>query len=429
MRGGGGCERGTWSDRVNSPVMIPDRLIAALPKTDLHVHLDGSLRERTLIELAAERGVKLPSTTVEGLNELVFKQSYASLGEYLQGFAYTTAVLQDPEALERAAYELALDNIAEGVRYVEVRFAPHLHMHRNLSFDDVLAAVDRGMARAMREHEQSPAVVERGEPPFRYGIIVCALRMFSPGFSRWYAQLCELFVDAPRTQVFGLASLELARAAVRCRDRKGIPIVGFDLAGQEDGYPAHDHRDAYAYAHEHFMKKTVHAGEAYGPESIFEAITVLHADRIGHGYHLFSPELCGPDIDDPEDYVRRLAQYIADGRTTIEVCITSNLQTNPNIGEVANHAFGRMLAERLSATLCTDNRLVSHTTVSRELRLAIDAFNMDMEQVKNTIIYGFKRSFFPDSYPKKRAYVRQIIDYADKVLAKYGAADRRGARW
>jgi len=160
----------------------------------------------------------------------------------------------------------------------------------------------------------------------------------------------------------------------------------------------------------------VHAGEAYGPESIFEAITELHADRIGHGYHLFSPQLCGPKIDNPEDYVGRLARYIADRRITIEVCITSNLQTNPDIGSVENHHFGRMLEERLSATLCTDNRLHSHTSVSREVRLAVDAFEMDLKQLRNTIIYGFKRSFFPGTYQQKRDYVRAIIDHYDTVV-------------
>lgn len=400
--------------------MITDELIRALPKTDLHVHLDGSLRETTLIELAHERAVKLPSDTVEGLNELVFKSHYSSLGEYLQGFAYTCSVMQDAEALERTAYELALDNIAEGVRYIEVRFAPQLHMHAGLSFDRVMLAVDRGLRRAQDEFELSEAVMVRGEPPFRYGIIVSALRMFMPQFSAWYGQLCTLFPDSHEEQIFGLASLELARAAVRCRDEHGLPIVGFDLAGQEDGYPAHDHRAAYEHAHRWFLKKTVHAGEAYGPESIFEAITELYADRIGHGYHLFSPELCGPEIPNPHDYVQRLAQYIADRRVTIEVCITSNLQTNPEIERVQDHVFGRMLDEKLSATLCTDNRLVSHTSVSKEYRLAIDAFKLDDEQLRNTIIYGFKRSFYPGRYADKRHFVRQIIDHYDKVIADLG---------
>ena len=396
--------------------MFSEPLLRALPKTDLHVHLDGSLRLPSLIELAGDRGVALPSQTLEGMSELVFKPSYADLREYLTGFAYTTAVMQDPEALERVAYELAMDNIEEGVCYVEVRFAPQLHMHEGRDFDEVMLAVNRGLARAAAEHAASEAVARRA-PPFRYGIIVCAMRHFDANFSSWYGRLLSLLPGAPAKQVYSLASLELARAAVRCRDEHGIPIVGFDLAGEEAGYPAHDHKEAFAYAHRHFLKKTVHAGEAYGPESIFDAISELYADRIGHGYHLFSADQCGPDIEDPADFTRRLAAYIADRRVTVEVCITSNLQTNPHIGAVQNHAFGRMLEARLSATLCTDNRLVSHTSVTRELKLAADAFRMDASQIRNTVIYGFKRSFFPGTYREKRAYVRTVLDHYDRVVA------------
>ena len=395
--------------------MITDELIKALPKTDLHVHLDGSIRIPTLIELARVQGVELPSWSEEGLRDLVFKPSYSSLVEYLAGFEFTVAVLQTAEALERVAYELAWDNIDEGTRYIEVRFAPHLHMHDGLGFDDVLAAVARGLERARAEHEASDAVSINGEPPFRFGIIVCSLRRFEPTSSRWYGRLFQQFSDAPRKQIYRMASLELARSAVRCRDDLGMPIVAFDLAGQEHGYPARDHVEAYQYVHRHFLKKTVHAGEAYGPESIFDAITELHADRIGHGYHLFSPELCGPKVDNPEDYVGRLARYIADRRVTIEVCITSNLQTNPAIGDASRHHFGKMLDARLSATLCTDNRLHSHTSVSNEVRIAVDAFDLDATQLRNTIIYGFKRSFFPGSYQQKREYVRSVIDYYDRV--------------
>jgi adenosine deaminase len=399
--------------------MITDELIRALPKTDLHVHLDGSIRLNTLIEIARDQGVSLPSQTEDGLRETVFKPSYESLVEYLAGFELTVAALQTRSALERTAYELAWDNINEGVRYIEVRFAPHLHMHEGLGFDDVLSAVTDGLDRARKEHEASAAVAIEGEPPFRFGIIVCSLRRFEANSSKWYGNLFKLFSDSPKKEIYKMASLELARAAVRCRDELNMPIVAFDLAGQEHGYPARDHVEAYQYVHRHFMKKTVHAGEAYGPESIFEAITELHADRIGHGYHLFSPELCGPRIENPEDYVDRLARYIADRRITIEVCITSNLQTNPTIGAVENHHFGQMLKHRLSATLCTDNRLHSHTTVTREVRLAVDAFNMDLKELRNTIIYGFKRSFFPGPYQNKRRFVRSIIDHYDKVISEH----------
>lgn len=403
----------------DSRPMRPDaELVRRLPKTDLHVHLDGSLRLESLLELAAERGVSLPASTPEGLIETVFKPSYASLEEYLHGFAYTCAVLQDDAALERAAREFAEDCIADGVLYAELRFAPQLHMHAGMDFDAVLTAVSRGLETAAQNHAASTDVVDGGVPAFRYGIIVCALRWFTGGFSTWYKQLTDAFRDAPDEEVFALASLELARAAVRCRDELGLPIVGFDLAGREDGYPAGAHAEAFAVAHRHFLKKTVHAGEAYGPESIFDAITSLSADRIGHGYHLFSPDLCGGKVHDPEDYVRHLAEYIADRRVTVEVCITSNLQTNPTIGTVENHVYGRMLEEKLSATLCTDNRLVSHTTVSREYLLAIEAFGMSPKQLFNTVIYGFKRSFFPGTYLEKRAWVRSIINHYERVWAE-----------
>jgi adenosine deaminase len=399
---------------------ITESFIRALPKTDLHVHLDGSLRLPSLVEMARERGVRLPSSTEDGLRELVFKPRYASLAEYLEGFRYTTAVLQDPEGLERAAYELVLDNAEEGVRYVEVRFAPQLHQSEALDVAAVCGAVDRGLSRAAAEVNARPDVRDGVEPPFRYGMIVCAMRMFASGMSRWFQQLLSVHRDMPADHLGGLASYELARAAVRARDDYGLPIVGFDLAGLENGYPAIDHVEAYRYAHRHFMKKTVHAGEAYGPESIFQAITALHADRIGHGCHLFSPALIRAErVADREAYIRHLAEYIADRRITLEVCITSNLQTNPELRGARDHVLREMLEHALSVTLCTDNRLISSTTVTREIMLAVDAFNLDRRALKNLIVYGFKRSFYPGTYLEKRGYVRQAIDRYEQLEREY----------
>ena len=398
--------------------MITDELLRALPKSDLHCHLDGSLRVPTLIELARERGVALPSETEEGLRELVFKDHYRDLMEYLHGFKYTCGVLTDAEALERAAYELGQDCLAEGVVYVEVRFAPQLHCRPGLTVADVLEAVDKGLDRVRREHERSPAVTEQGHPPFRYGLITCAMRNFSAGFSPYYRGLFEaLGTHWPLKEVYGIASQTLVREVVDARDRLGIPVVAFDLAGAEAGHPASDHVEAYDLAHRHFLKKTVHAGEAYGPESIFQAITLLHADRIGHGTHLFRVDMVR--ADDPVRYVRQLAEYIADRRVTLEVCITSNLQTLPELRRVEDHPLGRMIDERLSVTLCTDNRLVSNTTVSRELRLAVDAFKLQPSHIRNVVLHGFKRSFFAGSYRDKRAYVRQVIDFYDKTAAAH----------
>ncbi len=399
---------------AQSPITM--EFIKRVPKTDLHVHLDGSMRVPTLIELAKERGLELPSDTEEGLFELVFKERYQSLGEYLEGFRYTSTVLQDAEALERVAYELAVDNFEEGVRYIEPRFAPQLHVNDKQSYSDVLMAVNRGFRRATDEINGSEAVRAGEEPPFGYGIIVCALRMFTAEFGEFYKELLEVHRHAPPKECFRMASLELARAAVKVRADYGIPIVGFDLAGQENGYPAGDHREAYEYAHRNFLKKTVHAGEAYGPESIFQAITDLHADRIGHGYHLFSPWLIAiPGINDKQRYVSELAEYIADRRVTLEVCLTSNLQTNPHLKRLGDHAMRDMLKNRLSVTLCTDNRLVSRTTVSKEIELAIKDFQLGPADLRHMVIYGFKRSFFPGTYIEKRRYVRRVIDYYEKI--------------
>jgi adenosine deaminase len=399
---------------------ISDAFLLAVPKTDLHVHLDGSVRINTLIELSRDAGLTLPSTSEAGLRELVFRERYANLGEYLRGFEYMTAALQTAEALERAAYELACDNQAEGVRYLEVRFAPQLHAHPNLDTVAVLRAVNRGLQRAREAFNLRESIKDGTEPPFEYGIICCAMRMFRAGFSSYFSTILHAHRFAPPKEVFRLASLELARAALVARDEHGLPIVGFDLAGEESGYPAGDHNDAFELAHRNFLKKTVHAGEAYGPESIFQAITHLHAERIGHGTYLLEPDaISDPSIVDKHMYVQQIGQFIADRRITLEVCLSSNLQTNPHMQSLQDHTFGRLRQHRLSTTICTDNRTVSNTTVSRELRLAIEATQMDLRELKSIIIYGFKRSFFPGSYLRKRGYVRQIIDYYETMERKY----------
>jgi adenosine deaminase len=403
-----------------APERIPLEFLMELPKSDLHLHLDGSIRIPTLIELAREYNVELPAYTEAGLRGTVFKDRYQSLSEYLRPFTFTVAVLQSETALERCAYELAVDNQSEGVRYIEVRFAPQLHSHKHLDAVMVLKAVNRGLRRARDEFNARSEVHDGREPPFEYGIIACALRMFRSGFSEYYTNLLASHKFAPTKEVFGLASLELARAAVIARDEYGLPVVGFDLAGEEAGYPAGDHADAFRFVHRNFLHKTVHAGEAYGPESIFQAITDLYADRIGHGTYLLEPDaIRDPSIEDRERYVQQLGQYIADRRVTLEVCLTSNLQTNPQMRDLGQHTFHKLRKARLSTTLCTDNRTVSNTTVTRELQLATEHLGLTRHDLKSIIIYGFKRSFFPGGYLLKRRYVRQIIDYYEAVERKY----------
>jgi len=390
---------------------IPQDFISAVPKADLHLHLDGSLRLETLIDLARERHIKLPSYEVEGLKKAVYKAHYENLGEYLEGFKYTCAVLCDEESLERCACELMEDSLAEGVRYIEVRFAPQLHLHGDLSMVRVTAAVVRGLETAATQHNRSPDVAAGRDVPCHFGIICCALRKFLPSHGPYYEGLLRALPQTPANESYAIASLELARAAVAMRDKHGLPVVGFDLAGEEAGYPASYHSRAYTYAHRHFLKKTVHAGEAYGPESIFQAITRCHANRIGHGTFLFASQMVRDEQDEAVGvYVERLAEYIASQRITLEVCLTSNLQTTPTITSVGHHPIREMLKRNIAVAICTDNRLVSHTTVSHELGLVADELEVSVHQFRNLVLAGFKGAFFAGTYNEKRTYFRKILD-------------------
>ena len=391
--------------------------IQAIPKTDLHLHLDGSLRINTLIDLAHDAGVDLPAQDDAGLRKLVFKDQYANLNEYLRGFGLTTAVMQTAEALFRVSYELMLDNAAEGVRYIEVRFAPQLLMSDKMSFADVMTAVDRGLRQARDElNSRLPA----GEAAYDYGIIACAMRFFTGDFSPWYRNFVSAHAFSTQTEVIKGASLELAKAVVKLRSETNIQVVGFDIAGAENGFPAADHVDSYALIHKGLIGRTVHAGEAFGPESIFQAVTKLHAERIGHGLHLFdASKIEHPKTTDRAAYVERLANYIADRRITLEVCLSSNLQTTPEIGDIASHPFSRMLENELSVTLCTDNRLVSNTTVAKEYQLALENFAIDPAALERIVVNGFKHSFYYHPYAAKRAYLRNVIEHFEAVCRRF----------
>jgi len=247
------------------------------------------------------------------------------------------------------------------------------------------------------------------------------MRAFFPGMSEYYDDFLDIHRFTKHKKLYSLASLELVNAMIKVRNETGIPLVGLDIAGPEKGFPPDDHREAFDLAHKNFFMKTVHAGEAYGPESIFQAITLLHADRIGHGYYLFAyDKINDPNIEDKKAYVKYLARYIANKRITIEVCLTSNMQTNPEIGDLGRHEFLKMKNENLSTTICTDNRTVSKTTVCKEIELACKSFELTDKEIGNIIIYGFKRSFFPGSYTEKRKYVRKIINYYEKLKLEIG---------
>jgi len=391
---------------------ITEQFIRKIPKTDLHLHLDGSLRLPTLIEMAISGGIKLPSYEEAGLNELVFKERYANLGEYLAGFAYTVGVLQTPENLERAAFELAEDSHAEGVHYIEVRFAPQLHIVHATEIGNVVRAVFRGLEKAKKHLNAS---VDESGMPFEYGIILCAMRRFNRQMSPYYERLLNRSRNSTLRYSYARASLSLVKEAVKLRD-DGLPIVGFDLAGEEAGYPAVHHKAAFQCAHSNFLRKTVHAGEAYGPESISQAITECYANRIGHGTFLFSETAIKlKSIKDKVGYIAQLSEYIANQRITIEVCPTSNLQTIPEFQSLEDHPLQLMVDNGLSVCVSTDNRLVSHTSVTKELMLCSQHLDLTDSQFRDLVLAGFKRSFFPGPYSEKRSYVRRAINLYDNL--------------
>lgn len=395
---------------------ISTEFIQKIPKYDLHLHLDGSLRLSTLIELAKKETVELPSYEEEGLKETVFKSHYENLGEYLQGFAYTVAVLKKEEHLERTAFELAEDAYREGVRYIEVRFAPQLHVAHLQEIEKVTRAVIRGLNAAKKQFNQS---VGPNDMPFEFGIILCALRRFTKHMSPYYENMHTHGIPTNVRYIHARASAALAKEAVRLRN-EGLPVVGFDLAGEEAGYPAVHHKAAFQYAHRHFLRKTVHAGEAYGPESIFQAITECYANRIGHGTFLFSEEAIQlHSIRDKRTYVEQLSEYIANQRIALEVCLTSNLQTTPNIKCIEEHPVKQMIDRNLAVTINTDNRLISHTNSTNELTLLTQHLDLKPHQFRNIILAGFKAGFFPASYDEKRKYVRRAIRLYDKLAEQF----------
>lgn len=252
--------------------LFSDNLIKLLPKSDIHCHLDGSMRLKTLIELSQEQGLELPSYDEEELRAILFPPTYKDLVEYLKGFSYLTAVLRDAKALERVSFEVAEDCYCEGVRYVELRFAPHLHaIPEKLSVEEIILSVNRGLERAAKIYNNIDEDVKSGlAPEYKYGIIVCGMRYFNEHFSPYYSQLIEMFKHEDKKTLYGLATKQLVKEAVFIRDTMGIPIVALDIAGPENHYPAADHAEAFKFAHENFMNKTIHAGEAYGPESIYQ---------------------------------------------------------------------------------------------------------------------------------------------------------------
>ena len=317
--------------------------IEKLPKTDLHVHLDGSLRMSTIFDLAKQQNVQLPAKNEEELHKLICCDRHCeSLVDYLRGFDVTLSVLQTEAALFRVAYELAEDAAKENIRYIEVRYSPALHTQKGLKLTTISDAVIRGLAEAEKKFN------------IKTGVIICGIRNMDPA-----------------------SSLELAKLAIAYKN-KGV--LGFDLAGAEADYPAKHHKEAFYLALNNNINITVHAGEGYGPESIHQALHYCGTHRIGHGTRL---------IEDGD-----LLNYVNDHRIPLEICITSNLQTK-SISSLREHPLGFYVDYGLRITLNTDNRLISDTTLTDEYMIAIDELGLDYAEIKNIIINGFKSSFLP----------------------------------
>lgn len=334
---------------------VPFEVFQALPKTDLHVHLDGSLRLATILELAEGEGIELPAQDEAGLKAAIgCGNNFGSLVEYLRGFDITLRVMQTESSLERIAFELAEDAHRENVRYMEVRYAPMLHTRRGMKLTAVVEAVLDGLGRA----QETLGI--------KSNIILCGIRNISPESSYQMAELCVAY--------------------------KNRGVVGFDLAGAEAEFPPKHHRAAFQLVRDNNINTTIHAGEAYGPLSIAQAIHVCGAHRIGHGVRLRE------DGD--------LLHYVIDHRIPLECCPSSNVQTGA-VKDLELHPLKLYFDLGVRVTVNTDNRLITDTSMSKELWLAHTQIGIPFADIKKLLIGGFKSCFRP--FHERQAQLRKVI--------------------
>jgi adenosine deaminase len=335
--------------------MLTRELIGRLPKAELHVHLDGCLRPETMLTLARQAKISLPASDAGTLKRFMRVDDALNLEDYLRRFDITIALLQTPEAVERVAYEMVEDAARDNVRYLEVRYCPHLSRAGGMTLDEVLDAELRGLSRG----ESDFGVTAR--------IINCSLRHYKPDLS-----------------------VEIAECSVTYRDRG---VVAFDLAGGEAGRPPAMHRSAFDAAARGYLGITVHAGEAAGAESVAEAVHLCHANRIGHGTRLG---------ENP-----RLLEYIRDRRIVVETNITSNVQTRA-VTSAADHPVRGYFDAGLNVTLCTDAWLMTGIRLSDEYWLAHTELGFTRDEIDQLILNGFAGAFLP--WPQRRAMLQQVED-------------------
>jgi len=346
------------------------------PKVLLHDHLDGGLRPATIVELARETGYDgLPSTDPEELRELISRGANRNdLVLYLETFAHTVAVMQTREGIERVAAECAEDLAADGVVYAEVRFAPELHIERGLTLDEVVEAVIAGFA--------------RGSSGTRLTIRV----------------LCS----AMRQQA---SSVAIAELALRHRDQG---VVGFDIAGPEAGFPPARHLDAFSRVMREDFHITIHAGEAFGLPSIAEALHVCGAERLGHGVRIIDDITTDADGNHS---LGRLASFVRDRRVPLELCPSSNVHVGA-VPSIAEHPIGLLTRLRFRVTVNTDNRLMSHTSLSEEFAHLSEAFGWDLDDVRWATINAMKSAFLP--FDERLTLINRLIKPGFSMLGADG---------
>ncbi len=347
--------------------------VRAAPKVLLHDHLDGGLRPRTVVELAAETGYdNLPTTDADELARwMVRGASRLDLTLYLETFAHTVGVMQTRDALERVAAECAEDLDDDGVVYAEVRFAPELHTEEGLRLDEVVEAVVAGFEAGSANRN------------IRIGTLLTAMR------------------TAAR-------SLEIAQLAIRHRDRG---VVGFDIAGAEAGNPPTRHLDAFHLIQRENFHFTIHAGEAYGPPSIWEAVQYCGTERLGHGVRIVD------DIEfDPDGTPRlgRLAAFVRDRRIPLELCPTSNVHTGA-APSIAAHPIKVLSDLRFRVTVNTDNRLMSATSMTREVMQLVDEFGFGWADIQWLTINAMKSAFIP--FDERLEIINKVVKPAYGSLA------------
>jgi adenosine deaminase len=351
-------------------VALSEDEIRTAPKALLHDHLDGGLRPATILELADEVGYALPATDAAALGQwFAGAADSGSLERYLETFAHTVGVMQTAPALHRVARECALDLAADGVVYAEVRFAPEQHLDAGLTLDEVVEAVVAGFADGAAE----AALAGR---PVRVGTLLTAMR------------------HAAR-------SMEIAELAVRHRDRG---VVGFDIAGAEAGFPPTRHLDAFEFLQRENFHFTIHAGEAFGLPSIWQALQWCGADRLGHGVRLVD-DISGSPAEGTA-MLGRLAAYVRDKRIPLELCPSSNVQTGA-ADSIAEHPLGLLHDLRFRVTVNTDNRLMSGTSMSREMTLLAEAFGWGWADLQWLTINAMKSAFIP--YDERLAIINEVI--------------------